>query len=68
MSKTIFYVNAPHFCDICSGSFENTMYDGRTVQGPWANMCESCFKQYGVGLGLGRGQKYTKKEDRWYKV
>lgn len=32
-------------------------YDGKTKMGPWANMCEDCFETYGVGLGLGRGQK-----------
>jgi hypothetical protein len=32
-------------------------YDGATTHGPWANMCEDCFRKYGVGLGTGRGQK-----------
>lgn len=32
-------------------------YDGKTVQGPWANMCEPCFASHGVGLGTGRGQR-----------
>ena len=42
-------------CDIC-GSPEAT-YDGKTKLGPWASMCETCFKVHGVGLGLGLGQK-----------
>jgi hypothetical protein len=33
------------------------MVDGKTVMGPWANMCEACFTEHGVGLGLGRGQR-----------
>ena len=32
-------------------------YDGKTILGPWANMCEQHFDEYGVGLGTGRGQK-----------
>ena len=31
--------------------------DGATTLGPWANMCEACYAIYGVGLGLGRGQR-----------
>ena len=32
-------------------------YDGKTFLGPWAYMCEECFTDYGVGLGVGRGQR-----------
>jgi hypothetical protein len=32
-------------------------YDGATVYGPWANMCENHYAQHGRGLGLGRGQR-----------
>jgi hypothetical protein len=32
-------------------------YDGATTAGSWANMCEACFAQYGLGLGTGVGQK-----------
>jgi len=31
-------------------------YDGKTNIGPWANMCDAHFKEYGTGLGLGKGQ------------
>jgi len=41
-------------CDFCNAEAE---FDGRTVLGPWAYMCDLHFGQYGVGLGLGRGQK-----------
>lgn len=41
-------------CDFCG---ETAQYDGKTRLGPWADMCSRCFKTYGVGLGLGRGQK-----------
>jgi hypothetical protein len=32
-------------------------YDGATRMGPWAYMCRGCFKDYGLGLGTGVGQK-----------
>jgi hypothetical protein len=40
------------------------LYDGKTKQGRWANMCQSCFEIHGVGLGTGKGQKLTFKEDQ----
>jgi len=43
--------------------------DGRTTQGPWAFMTPASHRAYGVGLGLGRGQRYKKQNDnRWIKV
>lgn len=43
-------------CDFCG---KEAKYDGKTQMGPWANMCETCWKQHGVGkLGTGLGQKY----------
>jgi len=52
----------PH-CDIgrmlpgCDGP-EDVIIDGRTINGPWANMCVGHHKAVGVGLGTGRGQKW----------
>ena len=49
-------------CDLCQVNIAE--YDGATnlrgpnIPGPWANMCRLCFAQFGIGLGLGRGQKY----------
>lgn len=48
---------------------ENEIIDGKTVQGPWALMVPAVHRLYGVGLGLGRGQKYVKQPDgKWLKV
>lgn len=38
-------------------------YDGETKRGPWAFMCSPCFREHGVGLGLGRGQRLVLKGD-----
>jgi hypothetical protein len=48
-------------CDFCIGH-EPAKYDGKTIHGPWANMCERHFKKYGIGLGTGLGQELKLKE------
>jgi len=51
-------------CDFDQDTKVPAAYDGKTKFGPWANMCERHFKVYGLGLGIGRGQKFVlKKED-----
>jgi hypothetical protein len=48
---------------------ENEFIDGRTRQGSWAIMSPASYLMKGMGLGLGRGQRYKKQEDgRWLKV
>ncbi len=46
-------------CDFCKREGKETTanYDGKTVFGPWANMCHQHFGMYGTGLGLGSGQR-----------
>jgi hypothetical protein len=41
--------------------------------GHWATLCDKCFKDIGVGLGIGKGQKYELKvikdgDKEWIKV
>lgn len=45
-------------CDFCN---EIASYDAKTTLGPWANMCKHHYKQLGIGLGLGKGQKLLNK-------
>ena len=42
-------------CDICTG--QTARYDAMTYTGQWGYMCHECFKEHGVGLGLGKGQE-----------
>ncbi len=53
-------------CDFCKEKFNEikATYDGVTTYGKWAYMCEYHFELYGIGLGLGIGQKLIKKEDQ----
>jgi cytochrome c553 len=60
---------APTQCDLCTTPITDTFIDGKTIMGPWANMCSTCHEDKGVGLGLGRGQLYGKQADgRWLKT
>lgn len=54
---------------MCHKPFGTFMYDAKTVYGPWACMCETCFNIVGVGLGTGLGQQYKKNDSGdWVKV
>lgn len=44
-------------CDFSHDVKVKATYDGKTLMGPWANMCEKHFHINGVGLGLGQGQR-----------
>lgn len=35
-------------CDICGSP---AVYDSPTKQGPWANMCETCYNRHKTGIG-----------------
>lgn len=42
-------------CDLHPGV---TAYaDAKIPHGPWANLCQSCFRTYGCSLGTGKGQR-----------
>lgn len=58
----------PTHCDVCCTQINDVFIDGRTVYGPWANMCCECHSQIGVGLGTGKGQKYERDNESWVKV
>ena len=49
-------------CNFCPAPTP-ARYDGKTGMGPWANMCDVHFEMYGIGLGLGRGQKLVVKKE-----
>ena len=50
-------------CDFCD---KLAAYDAKTRSGPWANMCHEHYAKHGIGLGLGKGQKFilVKAEDK----
>ena len=48
-------------CDLCRGG--EAHYDARTIDGPWAYMCQEHFDHFGVGLGTGKGQRLVLRGD-----
>jgi hypothetical protein len=48
---------------MCGGDFkdDDVFVDGKLAGGPWAIMCVLCHLAFGVGLGTGKGQKYSLK-------
>ena len=55
-------------CDFCKQDptvmYQEAHYDGKTKMGPWANMCREHFRQFGTGLGLGKGQELVLTDNR----
>lgn len=69
-TKQPVYWSGPVQCDLNrKHELKTTMYDAKSIYGPWGTMCAECFPRYGIGLGTGKGQKYEKQEDgKWKKV
>ena len=52
-------------CEFCADGKTPATYDGKTTfAGKWAYMCEVHFQQFGVGLGLGKGQRLVVKAQK----
>ena len=58
----------PDRCDLCSDPITDEFIDGRTTEGPWANMCPECHQSWGMGCGTGHGQRYRLTDGRWLKT
>ena len=59
MSEQVVVAKFPQ-CDFCG---LNGRFDGKTIMGPWANMCRIHFASHGVGLGTGKGQRLVLAEE-----
>jgi hypothetical protein len=68
--KQVFWCgHAPDVCQVCDAPLASRFVDGRTMWGPWANMCCDCHARCGEGVGTGKGQLYEKQTDgRWLKI
>lgn len=57
--KPVYWIGEPPLkCDLCGKGITTVFVDGKTVYGPWANMCPQCHGAFGIGLGLGKGQRF----------
>ena len=61
------YIGAPPtHCDTCHTNITDEFYDARLPRlGGWANVCHTCFIQYGCSLGVGYGQHYVLDGDQF---
>ena len=68
--KSKWHGEPPKSCDNCGNKLKGVFIDGRTKVGVWGILCEPCHKDIGVGLGVGKGQKYIMKvmKGEWIKV
>ncbi len=58
----------PAKCDICQTDIKDEFIDGKTVRGPWGNMCLSCHSIQGIGIGNGIGQHYKSNGTDFIKI
>jgi hypothetical protein len=70
LDKAVYWQGCLNSIDDFGVRYDGTMIDGRTKDGPWANMTETSWRRHGCGLlGTGHGQKYEQQADgRWLKV
>ena len=70
MAHTVLVAHLPD-CDICKHlksrmhpeQVMKAKYDGKTkLRGIWAYMCQACFDELGIGLGVGKGQELVLSE------
>lgn len=53
---------SPIHCQLCSTLIRDCFYDAKLQpSGRWGKVCPECFKEYGMGLGVGLGQRYCRK-------
>ena len=50
--------STPRECDLCEGDLGELFFDAKTRKGPWGMLCERCYTEHGIGLGVGLGQAY----------
>jgi hypothetical protein len=62
----------PNKCQICQDTMSDAQefYDFRAFTGnwygSWCDGCVSCWRAHGVGLGIGKGQRYERQEDAYF--
>lgn len=65
-SKVKLWAGDPGQCDICKKDLLADFYDAKTLDGPWACLCKTCWQNNtNQHLGIGLGQHYKR---RWEKV
>ena len=70
MSRKMWLGSKPEECDCCSKAIVDKFVDGKTRlnNGACGILCPDCHTKYGCGLGLGKGQEYSKEDIGWVKT
>ena len=67
--EPLYWASPVSKCDLCHVDIAQVFIDGKTDKGPWGCMCILCHALHGYGLGMGRGQKYSRQSDgKWLKT
>ena len=54
----------PAKCEFCLGAIKDAFIDGKAKgNGWWCIMDAHCHGKFGVGLGVGKGQRYARQSD-----
>lgn len=57
-------ITPPTECQLCNKPITDAVVDGQVKEvSSWAYMCSECHEKHGVGLGMGKGQRYEKQPD-----
>lgn len=64
--SNLVWVSPLDSCQLCDADFAGVMYDAALKTGGWANICHSCFGQFGRSLGIGLGQRYELRLPYWH--
>ena len=69
-NKAVYWLSPLGYRDYFGITYSNTMINGKTRMGPWANMTQESWRCHGVDkLGTGYRQMYRKQPDGcWLKV
>lgn len=69
MEKHYHLGHPPVKCELTDRPITDTFIDGRTINGNWCYMHPDTHASRGIGLGIGKGQKFEKQQDgRWLKT
>lgn len=68
MATTCWIGEPPTHCQLCNTKIEDDFVDGRVGGCGWSIMCSFCALAHGIGLGIGKGQLYTRINNGFVKV
>jgi len=65
MARKTWSGSAPDACNVCHSVLvlEGAFVDGQARGMGWCFMCDDCHEKHGVGLGVGKGQRYIREPD-----